>query len=126
MAGLRAAAFKGEEVQAFYPAYPSAEEVIGVIRRAGGSAVLAHPMRKIPYVEKLVDLGLNGIEISHPSVDDETSSLAIEAAKVFNLYRSGGTDHTGPMSGCGGKAAIPTPQGITEEEFFIIKERRLG
>ena len=125
MAGLRAAAFKGEEAQSWYPAYPSAEEVIGVIRKAGGIAVLAHPMRKMPYVEKLVELGLNGIEVSHPSVDDETSKLALEAAKTFNLYHSGGTDHTGPMSGCGGNNAIPTPQGITEEEFFIIKERRL-
>ena len=122
---LRTAAFKGEEAQAWYPAYPSAEEVIKVIRKAGGIAVLAHPMRKIPHIPKLVEFGLNGIEVSHPSLDSETEALAQEAANTFKLYRSGGTDHTGPMSGCGGKAAIPTPQGISEEEFMIIKERRL-
>ena len=122
---LRQAAFKGAEIERFYPKYPTAKEIINVIRNAGGIAILAHPMRKMPFIEKLVDYGLNGIEVSHPSLDAETEKLAREAAKEFNLYTSGGTDHTGPMSGCGGTAAIHTPQGITEEEFFTIKERRL-
>ena len=45
---------------------------------------------------------------------------------TINLYRSGGTDHTGPMSGCGGNLAIPVFNGITEEEFTTLRERRLG
>ena len=43
----------------------------------------------------------------------------------FNLYRSGGTDHTGPMSGCDGSHAIPVWHGITYDEYVTIKERRL-
>ena len=36
------------------------------------------------------------------------------------------TDHTGAMSCCGGNLAIPALEGITDEEFMMIKERRLG
>jgi hypothetical protein len=73
-----------------------------------------------------MEYGLNGIEVSHPDMTPETVQLAKQAAKAFRLYRSGGTDHTGAMSCCGGKHAIPALHGIDEEDFRIIKERRLG
>ena len=75
---------------------------------------------------KLVDAGLNGIETDHPEIAPDTVPLAVEAAKTFNLYHSGGTDHTGPMSACGGDLAIPAYEGISEEDFQILIERRLG
>ena len=105
---------------------PSAEEVIKVIRKADGIAILAHPNNLTQYVPELVGYGLNGIEVSHPNITEETVNLAAEAAKAYNLYRSGGTDHTGPMSGCNGENAIPVFNGISEEDFAVIKERRLG
>ena len=74
----------------------------------------------------LIELGLNGIEISHPDNIMNHSSLAHEVAKKYNLYHLGGTDHTGPMSGCGGHNAVPATHGVTEEEYFTLKERRLG
>lgn len=123
---LRQDVFKADETRKLYPPMPSAEVVIKVIRKAGGIAILAHPQNLMQYVPSLVALGLNGIEISHPDITDETSKLAVEAAKAYNLYRSGGTDHTGPMSGCNGKNAIPVFNGVSEEDYTIIKERRLG
>lgn len=123
---LRRNVFKGEEALSFEPPQPSAERVIGIIRRAGGIAVLAHPTNKTQYVEELVSYGLNGIEVSHPHIDAKTAFLAREAAKSFGLYRSGGTDHTGAMSCCGGSNAVPALQGVTEQEFYTIKERKLG
>ena len=78
------------------------------------------------FLEKLVELGLNGIEVNHPSMTEEATRDAEEAARKVNLYRSGGTDHTGPMSACGGKYAIPVCNGISEEDFMKIYERRLG
>ena len=126
MAQVRATCFKGPEPDSFKPAHPSAEEVIKVIRQAGGVAILAHPNQQTQYVEQLVEMGLNGIEISHPHLFGNTASLALEAAKAFNLYRSGGTDHTGAMSGCGGVNAVPALNGITEEEYTVLTERRLG
>jgi len=87
---------------------------------------LAHPYQQTHLIKDLVNLGLNGVEVSHPDNRENTSALAMEAAKAFNLYHCGGTDHTGPMSGCDGKLATYVMNGITEEEFYILKERRLG
>ena len=123
---LRQDVFKAPETLAHYPKHPSAEEVIKVIRQADGIAILAHPNNQTQYVGGLVELGLNGIEISHPNITDETATLAAEAAKAYKIYRSGGTDHTGPMSGCNGKNAVPAFNGISGEDYTIIKERRLG
>lgn len=118
--------FKGPEVKSFKSPPPTAEQVIRTIRKAGGVAVLAHPVNQTRFAGKLLDYGLNGIEICHPSLDDTQSLLAEEAAKEYSLYRLGGTDHTGPMSGCDGKNAVPAFHGIDEEDFFILKERRFG
>ena len=123
---IRQDVFKADETRKLYPKMPTAEEVIKVIRQADGIAILAHPQNLMQYVPTLVELGLNGIEISHPNIDEETSKLAIEAAQTYNLYRSGGTDHTGPMSGCNGVNAIPVFNGISEDDYEIIKSRKLG
>ena len=123
---LRKNVFKGEEAKSFEEPYPTAERVIKVIRRAGGIVILAHPVNKTQYVEELVGYGLNGIEVCHPIVDEQTAKLALEAANTFGLYHSGGTDHTGAMSGCGGSNAVPALHGISEEDFYIIKQRKLG
>jgi len=118
--------FSSPEAISFASPIPSAEEVIKIVRKAGGVIALAHPIGQTHLVDKLVDMGLNGIEVSHPHSFENTCALAMEAAKTYNLYHSGGTDHTGPMSGCGNANAIPVFNGITEEEYTILKERRLG
>lgn len=123
---LRTNVFKAPETKALKPAMPSAQRVIEVVRKAGGVIALAHPNEQIYLVPKLVEYGLNGIEISHPGLRGNTPALAKEAAETYNLYRCGGTDHTGPMSGNGGKYAIPAFEGITEEEYATLRERRLG
>ena len=118
--------FKGPEVKAFKTPNPTAEEVIRVVRKAGGVVALAHPNGQTHLVEKLVGFGLNGIEVSHPDLYGHEPYLALEAAETFRLYRCGGTDHTGPMSSCGGNLAIPVFNGVTEEEYTTLIERRLG
>ena len=123
---FRKEGFKSPEAREFSAPIPAAEEVIRIIRKAGGVAALAHPYQQTQYVEKLVGYGLNGIEVSHPDLYENTAYLALQAADTFNLYHCGGTDHTGPMSGCGGKLAIPVFNGITEEEYTTLQERRLG
>ena len=118
--------FKSPEASAFSPKTPTAEKVIKTVRGAGGIIALAHPVNRTHFAEELVKMGLNGIEVSHPNMDEQTVALALEAAREFNLYHCGGTDHTGPMSGCGGKLAVPVFSGITEEEYTTLTERRLG
>ena len=104
--------------------YPTAAEVIQAVRSAGGIIALAHPTESLVGI--VGELGLNGIEVYHPGIAPEVLPLCDQAAQQYNLYRCGGTDHTGPMSCCGGKYAIPVWNGITEEEFYTLTERKLG
>lgn len=118
---------KDPEMKAKKAEYPTAAEVIQAVRSAGGVIALAHPTESLMgIVGELVELGLNGIEVDHPGIAPEVMPLCDQAAQQYNLYRCGGTDHTGPMSCCGGKHAIPVWSGITEEEFYTLTERRLG
>lgn len=118
--------FKSPEAKAFSAETPSAERVIKTVRAAGGVIALAHPNRQTHFIPALVDMGLNGVEVSHPDISEETTELALEMAEKFNLYHCGGTDHTGVMSGLGGKHARPACQGLTEEEYYCLKERKRG
>ena len=124
---IRPKVFKAPEVKEFSFPAPTAEEIIKAVRKAGGIIALAHPSEKfVPYFEKLVDMGMNGIETGHPNVKPEVLPLAMEAAKKYNLYHCGGTDHDGPMSCCGGTHAWPTFDGISEEHYYQLKNRTLG
>ena len=123
---IRAKCFNSPEAKTYSVPYPSPEFIIKLIRNAGGIATLAHPEKQLHFVPQFVEWGLNGIEVCHPDLSEATEIEARKLAKEYNLYMSGGTDHTGPMSGCGGYNAIPAFNGITEEEYTILKERKLG
>ncbi len=125
-ANFRWKLFKSPEAKAKEEPKAEAERVIRTVRNAGGVVALAHPINQTHLVERLVGYGLNGIEVSHPDLIGNTSFLALEAAETFNLYHCGGTDHTGPMSGCGGVHARRAFHGMTYEEYETLKERRLG
>ena len=127
VSAIRPKVFRAPEVQEFKITWPSAEEVITTVRKAGGIIALAHPNEKsIKHIERLVDLGANGIEVGHPEIKPEVLPLAYEAAEKYNLYHCCGTDHDGPMRCCGGKHAWPTFDGVAEEEYFAIKNRTRG
>ena len=101
------------------------EEAIGVIRRADGIPILAHPHRQAKYIPELVEAGLLGVEVFHPDLDAEDEKLAREAADAYGLYRSGGSDHTGIMGGCCMPHTAPDlGWGCEEEEFMAMLERR--
>ena len=120
-------AFKDPEMKAIKPAYPETVDVIRAVRDAGGVVGIAHPVEiQFDYIEKLVYHGMNGLESCHPSMTPEATALAEELVQRRGLYRMGGTDHTGPMSANGGQYAIPVFHGISEEDFCILKDRRLG
>lgn len=102
-------------------------EVVEAIRAAGGIAVLAHPrIEFFQSLKKMVDLGLNGIEISHPSITEQAAKEAVYSARKYGLYCSGGTDHTGVLSSFGGKQVRSVRCGISKEEYEILKSRALS
>ena len=123
---LRVDVFRSDYAKSIKQVAPTAEQVIKLVRGAGGVIALAHPYKQTHFIPKLVEFGLNGVEVSHPGNAENTSYLAEEMAKEYKLYRCGGTDHTGPMSCCGGKHAKPAFHGVTEEEYYVLKERKLG
>lgn len=91
--------------------YPDVRQIIDLIHSAGGLAVLAHP-----YVYDSVDLMhelvaenlLDGIEVWHPSNDDERIATLKTFAAEHQLLMTGGTDFHGlytdpprPLGSCG-------------------------
>lgn len=79
------------------PKYPDIEEVVGAIHDAGGIAVLAHPyfFDNIDSLPRLVQLGLDGIEVWHPSATKEQQEELKELALKNKLLMTGGTDFHG-------------------------------
>lgn len=78
------------------PAFAKTEEVIEAIHAAGGIAVLAHPAccGGISACEKYANLGIDGIEVWHPSAgEEETASFAVFAKKNGLLSTGGSAFH---------------------------------
>lgn len=78
-------------------------DAVGMIRKAGGVAVLAHP-KYVPLqpaedieavVKTLVDAGLGGIECHYSTHTPEETARYLELAEKYNLIVTGGTDFHG-------------------------------
>ena len=111
------------------------KDMIGLIRRAGGIPILAHPHGQLDRVEELVSYGLLGIEVYHPDMLPQEQRQALALAYEKGLFISGGTDHSGL---CGGMYSSfenpeestyylePQSHGTLEEHFRELKSRRLS
>ncbi len=72
-------------------------EVISLINEAGGLSFLAHPGRQVPdnTVRHLIDSGLDGLEIVHPSHNANHQEYYRAIANEYFLLMSGGSDYHG-------------------------------
>ena len=80
------------------PAYAETAEVLTAIREAGGISVLAHPNTykdTDALLARLLPLGLNGVEVWHPSADKAASEAFYAFAKKNKLLMVGGSDFRG-------------------------------
>lgn len=77
--------------------YPSVEEVLDEIHGAGGIAVLAHPVAfdNISEIEKYTAMGLDGVEVWHPSANEEDVIQLTDICKKNKLLMTGGSDFHG-------------------------------
>jgi predicted metal-dependent phosphoesterase TrpH len=102
-------------------------DALSLMKRAGGLAVLAHPVHwrdglPVPdeLIEDLVEAGLDGIEASHPDHDPETEARYREMAKRYEIVATGSSD-------CHGTRYDPIRMGSVTtdpEEFARLKARR--
>ena len=83
-------------------ASPTPEIAIGLIKEAGGVAVIAHPFASLrgriispEYLESLVDAGLDGIEIYHRDHNEGERDALREMVRRFGLIATGGSDYHG-------------------------------
>lgn len=119
------------------PDYPflSAKEIIDLVHAAGGIILVAHPYKRLKYMNRLIELGIDGLEVYHFSVSPEEQKEALRIAYEKNLFIAGGTDHEGALGGMYESYENPEecpyymePRsfGTMEEHFRELKERKIG
>jgi predicted metal-dependent phosphoesterase TrpH len=74
--------------------------IIELIHESGGAAVLAHPLRlrDAASLEELCNLGVDGIEVTHPTADADAENMLRVFAHEHNLLVTGGTDFHAPVA----------------------------
>lgn len=81
-----------------FPQFPSIEEVINTIHRAGGLAICAHAASGFhgPGLNKVLEIlgneKFDGFECYHSNHTDEDSANLLVYAKNHNLFTTGGSD----------------------------------
>ena len=73
------------------------KEVIDEIHSAGGIAVLAHPafLDNFDEIDDYIEMGLDGIEVWHPSATDADIEMLGSICKKHKLLMTGGSDFHG-------------------------------
>lgn len=111
--------------------YPEPKEILEAIHDAGGIAVLAHPVlyNNMELLDELIAEGLDGVEVWHPSADEETVTRLMKLAKKNGLLMTGGSDFHG-MYGVGsvsiGTCVTPDEHLDTLLSYKARKRRRLA
>jgi predicted metal-dependent phosphoesterase TrpH len=98
--------FKEPDLKAIKKVTLSTQEVVEVIKKAGGLAVMAHPMeqrranesfeefkpRMYALMDRMIEYGIDGIECFHPSASPEQSELLVKYAKEHGMMITRGSD----------------------------------
>ncbi len=114
--------FLGEDAPSFVPRESkTAEEVVAMVRSAGGAPVVAHPIRlglgREEERELLIryrDAGLVGLEVYHSEHPPALQAYYVQLAAELELQPSGGSDFHGSIkpeielgSGIDGNVRVP-------------------
>ena len=119
------------------PAYPfkDAQGIINLVHEAGGIILIAHPHKQLHFIDALVKMGLDGLEVYHPDLLPEEQGEALKIAYEKNLLIAGGTDHSGVLGG--EYISFENPEdcpyyleprvfGTMKEHFDELKNRKIG
>lgn len=111
---------------------PDFEEVVKIILAAGGVPVVAHPHHRQEYVNEFLQMGIMGFETCHPDLDADECVFFDRVCEEHNLYKCGGTDHSGVLGGLMEKmpdalhVVGPERGYMTEVDFMKLYRRELG
>lgn len=107
------------------PAYVShyrlePQEIIHLIKAAGGTPVLAHPklIHDDDLVESLLSMGIEGLEVFYPQHDAADTQRYMEMAVRHHLLISGGSDFHGFSTRYPQQLGIFTVEDVYAEKFF--------
>ncbi len=89
--------FKNGGICDFDIEYIDVRTAVSTINSAGGKAVLAHSgqQKNFYLIDKLVPLGLDGLEYNHPENSDEDKASIRKYAEKYGLFLTGGSDFHG-------------------------------
>ncbi|HEY9648255.1 MAG TPA: PHP domain-containing protein [Chroococcidiopsis sp.] len=105
----------------------SATEGIQLLRRCGAVPVWAHPylFRGGPVesvLPELVNAGLMGVEVYHPSHSASQSRILEELCEQYGLLKTGGSDYHGPAPvGNGSNATTLNQLKLTDRLLIPLK-----
>ena len=79
--------------------HPPIDEIVFVLKQAGGFSILAHPIRlnknekkSLKSINKALELGIQGLECFYPLNNKNFTRHCIDLCKKNNLYITGGSD----------------------------------
>ncbi len=87
----------GDDCILVTPKYEEIKAVIDAIHTAGGIAVLAHPVKSgcVDYIPEYLEYGLDGIEVYHPSANEDEQAALKKFASKNKILVTGGSDFHG-------------------------------
>ncbi|WP_048602666.1 PHP domain-containing protein [Rubeoparvulum massiliense] len=105
------------------------EEAIQMIHAAGGVAVLAHPglYGKPELIPRLVEAGLDGIEIWHSDHNRSTETEYLQLAEEYGLLTTAGSDFHGERHGevfHGDIGSKKIDETVVEQIQALARERK--
>lgn len=115
--------YLGQGAPAYVPKFKQTpQEAVEVIRKAGGVAVLAHPMltNVDEQIPSLVRAGLGGIEVFYPNVSPTVVNFYKGIAQKHKIIPTGGSDAHGAIKPYTFIGKIKLPYEYVEE----LKKRR--
>ena len=100
-------------------------DAIALIHAAGGLAIVAHPGVEFnrPRVERAVGMGLDGLEVLHPSNSGDEVRRLRALTEHFKLVSSGGSDWHGAEQGPRTIGMMKVPYAILEQQEARIAAR---
>jgi 3',5'-nucleoside bisphosphate phosphatase len=104
----------------------SLADAIGIVHRAGGVAVLAHPgaSATTERLTALAVLGLDGVEVRHPSHDDGEIGRLLILTERLGLLPSGGSDWHGQPDGSRALGVMRVPSEWLERQDARVAAAR--